>query len=63
MDKPITTTLIDKASGILYPYFDSDLEIMYLAGKGDGNIRYYEYTDGQFINYLNDFRSPFAAKV
>lgn len=51
MDKPISTTLIDKSSGILYPYFDSDLDIMYLAGKGDGNIRYYELTDGQFINY------------
>lgn len=27
------------------PFWDDDSKIMYLAGKGDGNIRYYEFVD------------------
>lgn len=34
---------IDSSSGVLIPYFDISNSIMYLAGKGDGNIRYFEY--------------------
>jgi coronin-1B/1C/6 len=35
--------VIDSGSGVLIPYFDNDTSILYIAGKGDGNIRYYEY--------------------
>lgn len=31
---------------------------LYLAGKGDGNIRYYEIVDdAPYIHYLNQFLS------
>lgn len=53
----IQTEVIDKgASSILYPFFDGDLNILYLAGKGDGNVRYYEYTDK-----LNYYKNPFLS--
>jgi len=35
-------TTIDQTSGVLMPFW-SDNNILFLAGKGDGNIRYYEY--------------------
>jgi len=35
---------IDTSSGIMMPFYDEDSKMVYLAGKGDGNIRYYEYT-------------------
>ncbi|KAK6199261.1 uncharacterized protein RJT21DRAFT_115057 [Scheffersomyces amazonensis] len=35
--------IIDSSSGVLIPYFDPSNSILYIAGKGDGNIRYYEY--------------------
>ncbi|KAG2732428.1 hypothetical protein G9P44_004845 [Scheffersomyces stipitis] len=35
--------VIDASSGVLIPIFDDSTSILYLAGKGDGNIRYYEY--------------------
>ncbi|PSR72204.1 hypothetical protein PHLCEN_2v11911 [Hermanssonia centrifuga] len=38
----IKTTTIDQSSGVIMPYW-SDNNILFLAGKGDGNIRYYEY--------------------
>jgi len=33
---------IDNAAGVLMPFYDEDTEILFLAGKGDGNLRYYE---------------------
>ncbi|CAH2355950.1 coronin-like protein [[Candida] railenensis] len=35
--------VIDSSSGVLIPFYDESTSILYLAGKGDGNIRYYEY--------------------
>merc|ERR1711916_46589 len=31
--------------GTIFPYYDEDTGIVYLAGKGDGNIRYFELID------------------
>lgn len=39
----VETVKVDNTSGILYPFFDEDVGMLYLAGKGDGNIRYYEF--------------------
>lgn len=35
-------TTIDQSAGVLMPFW-SDNNILFVAGKGDGNIRYYEY--------------------
>lgn len=39
--------VIDSSSGVLIPIYDDSNNILYLAGKGDGNIRYYEYDDDE----------------
>jgi len=33
---------IDNSAGQIMPFYDEDSELIFLAGKGDGNIRYYE---------------------
>jgi len=33
---------IDNSAGQIMPFYDEDSELMFLVGKGDGNIRYYE---------------------
>lgn len=33
---------VDQAAGVILPFFDPDTNMLYLSGKGDGNIRYYE---------------------
>ncbi|KAJ7181071.1 microtubule binding protein [Mycena filopes] len=38
----IKTIVLDQSSGVMMPFW-SDNNILFLAGKGDGNIRYYEY--------------------
>lgn len=43
--------VVDASSGVLIPYFDSETSILYIAGKGDGNIRYYEFDNDSNILY------------
>jgi len=52
------TENIDTSAGILMPFFDPDVNVLYLAGKGDGNIRYYEVVDeSPYIHFLSEFKS------
>ncbi|XP_035786506.1 coronin-1C-like isoform X2 [Anopheles albimanus] len=56
--KALTQEVIDSSSGIVTPYYDYDTRMVYLAGKGDGNIRYYEVVDEPpYVYYLNQFLS------
>jgi coronin-1B/1C/6 len=60
---PLFTQEIDQASGVLMPFYDPDLKILYLAGKGDGNIRYYELADAAPFSYpLSEHRTSVSAK-
>eukprot|EP01048_Picozoa_sp_COSAG05_P000207 COSAG05_NODE_5_length_47078_cov_547.868814_33_plen_325_part_00 len=40
LSTPVWKDSPDVASGVLMPLFDPDLKVLYLGGKGDGNIRY-----------------------
>jgi len=45
LDKELSALDIDQAAGVIMPFYDEDINVLYLAGKGDGNIRYYEIVD------------------
>lgn len=64
LDKPIHTEKIDSAAGVLMPLYDVDTNVIYLTGKGDGNIRTCEFEDKPpYFHKLNDgFRSTTALK-
>ncbi|XP_034247287.1 coronin-2B-like isoform X2 [Thrips palmi] len=58
LSEPLTVENVDSSSGVLFPYYDHDTRIVFLAGKGDGNIRYYEVVDeAPWLHYLNQFLS------
>jgi len=58
LSKPIVEQGVDNSSGILCPFYDYDTKMIYLAGKGDGNIRYYEYaSEEKMIYHLSEFKS------
>ncbi|KAF7311164.1 Coronin [Mycena kentingensis (nom. inval.)] len=46
---------IDQSAGVLMPFW-SDNNVLFLAGKGDGNIRYYEY-EGDSLHALSEHKS------
>lgn len=54
----LASQVIDSASGTLMPFWDKDVSMLYLAGKGDGNIRYYEVVDeAPYVYFLSEFKS------
>jgi len=58
LTEPLRTENIDTAAGIIMPFYDNDTSILFLAGKGDGNIRYYEVVDeAPYIHYLTEYKS------
>ncbi|KAH7890999.1 microtubule binding protein [Phlebopus sp. FC_14] len=42
----VKTLTLDQSAGVVMPFW-SDNRVLFLAGKGDGNIRYYEYESDQ----------------
>jgi len=55
---PLSKQNVDSASGILMPFYDNDTNVLFVAGKGDGNVRYYEIVDeAPYIFYLTEFKS------
>ncbi|RMZ82250.1 hypothetical protein DV738_g1793, partial [Chaetothyriales sp. CBS 135597] len=48
--------MLDSISGVCIPFWDDGTQCLYLAGKGDGNIRYYEYQNDKF-EYLSEYKS------
>uniref|UniRef100_A0A8C6PH34 Coronin n=1 Tax=Nothobranchius furzeri TaxID=105023 RepID=A0A8C6PH34_NOTFU len=56
MDEPICVQEMDTSNGVLLPFYDPDTNIVYLCGKGDSSIRYFEITEeAPFVHYLNTF--------
>ncbi|CAF2672478.1 unnamed protein product [Rotaria sp. Silwood2] len=59
LSNPLIIETIDFSAGVLIPFYDHDTRIIYLAGKGDGNIRYYELTDQSepYLYCLSEYKS------
>ncbi|KAK7096473.1 hypothetical protein V1264_005768 [Littorina saxatilis] len=52
------TVDLDSSCGVILPYFDYDTRVVFLAGKGDGNIRYYEVSDSDSsLYFLNTYQA------
>ncbi|KAF3405464.1 Coronin-like protein crn1 [Talaromyces pinophilus] len=47
---------LDSISGVCVPFWDEGTQCLYLAGKGDGNIRYFEYENDKF-EFLSEYKS------
>jgi len=63
MSEPLSTNSIDNAAGMLMPFYDEDTGVMYLAGKGDGSIKYYEMIDeAPYFYHLSEHKSPVPQK-
>ncbi|KAG1958198.1 coronin-6 [Pimephales promelas] len=56
IDEPISVHEMDTSNGVLLPFYDPDTNVVYLCGKGDSSIRYFEITDeAPFVHYLSTF--------
>jgi len=52
---------LDNSAGVLAPFYDEDSDIIFLAGKGDGNVRFFEVIPEEepkkMVVYLSQYSS------
>ncbi|XP_046549809.1 LOW QUALITY PROTEIN: coronin-1C-like [Haliotis rubra] len=54
---------LDNSNGVMFPMYDADVNMVYLCGKGDSQIRYFEVTDEEpYVHYLNTYQSKEAGR-
>jgi coronin-1B/1C/6 len=44
-DTPVGAHDLDQSAGVLMPFWDDDSSVLYVGGKGDGNMRHFELSD------------------
>jgi len=52
LKEPLKAEGIDQAAGIIMPFYDAGSSVLFLAGKGDGSIRYFEIVDDNKVIYF-----------
>lgn len=57
LEQPLSKVSVDMSAGMLMPFYDAGSNMLFVAGKGDGNVRYYEYADDKLYS-LAEFMSP-----
>ena len=58
LSSPLTMQTLDTSSGVLTPFYDPDTNIVYIVGRGDGNIRLYELLhQAPWITFLTEIIS------
>ncbi|XP_077298195.1 protein coronin [Arctopsyche grandis] len=59
LNEPIVMVELDTSNGVMFPLYDPDTSMVYLCGKGDSVIRYFEITpEPPFVHYINTFQTP-----
>ena len=54
---------IDNSNGVMFPFYDADTNMVYLVGRGDSIIRYYEVTEeAPYVHYLSLYQSKDAQR-
>lgn len=62
-DKPLHEQEIDQSAGVFMCNYDPDNSILYLAGKGDSSIKYFEIVDeAPYFHFLSEFRNSSSQK-
>ncbi|XP_071037550.1 coronin-6 isoform X1 [Parasteatoda tepidariorum] len=58
LSEPIVLETLDTSNGVLYPFYDPDVNLLYLCAKGDSNVRYFEITEeSPYIHYISTYQS------
>ncbi|KAK6745153.1 hypothetical protein RB195_011707 [Necator americanus] len=56
LSQPIIEEELDTSNGVLFPFYDEDTGLVYLCGKGDCAIRYYEVNqEYPYMHYINTY--------
>eukprot|EP00922_Rhytidocystis_sp_ex-Travisia-forbesii_P069228 GHVS01103288.1.p1 GENE.GHVS01103288.1~~GHVS01103288.1.p1 ORF type:complete len:429 (+),score=48.87 GHVS01103288.1:253-1539(+) len=61
LSEPVFRFGIDRTSQCMYPTFDDSTGMLYLAGKGDANFKYYHFHAGK-LSKVDEYRSTVPMK-
>jgi len=57
LSAPLALADLDQSAGVVIPFYDPDNSILYLSGKGDASIRYFELVkEKPYLHALSEFR-------
>lgn len=58
LSEPMAVQEMDTSNGVLLPFYDPDTNMVYLCGKGDCTIRYFEVTEeSPYVHFLSLYSS------
>lgn len=60
-DDAIQKVTVDTQSGIMTPFFDADIGLIYLPGRGEGNIKYFDFSNGT-VKFASEYRGATTQK-
>eukprot|EP00929_Paragymnodinium_shiwhaense_P108411 TRINITY_DN74734_c0_g1_i1.p1 TRINITY_DN74734_c0_g1~~TRINITY_DN74734_c0_g1_i1.p1 ORF type:complete len:453 (-),score=136.30 TRINITY_DN74734_c0_g1_i1:131-1489(-) len=61
--EPLQLLSLDNGTGALFPFFDSGAQMLYVAGKGDGNVRFFEATKEEpYLHFISHYSSQVPQK-
>jgi coronin-1B/1C/6 len=61
--EPLNMLILDQGTGALFPFFDEGTGLLFIAGKGDGNVRYFEITaEDPHIHFISQFGTTVPQK-
>ncbi len=60
-EKPVQTLTVDGSSCTQQPYYDDDTGLLFLAGRGESTVKYFEYSNGAFKK-ANEFTTADPSK-
>lgn len=62
IEEAVMTVPVDTQTGVMMPYYDTDTGLIYVPGRGEGNIKYFDFSNGT-VKYANEFRSGVPQKA
>lgn len=58
LSQPLIKKRLDDYAGVPFPFYDEDSKLVYIAGKGESAISFFQYNpeSPNFIDYLHSFK-------
>jgi len=54
--EPLNLLVLDQGTGALLPFYDDGTGLLFIAGKGDANCRFFEVTpEDPFVHWINQY--------
>jgi coronin-1B/1C/6 len=60
-NEAIAVVPVDSQTGIMMPHYDADTGLLYVPGRGEGNIKYFDFSAGS-LKFANEYRSNVQQK-